>query len=133
MKNNTNYTINFVEETIEITKKFAKAAQVINSTEYRDLLKLKNDFKDYRVVIREIKKNDSKKVYKGLTIEEMKRFIAMNNSGDMVAFEQAITLAKKRQGSYAVIKKWFLNRYKDAYEREIESILDDAIEHDDAA
>ena len=51
----------------------------------------------------------------------------------MMAFEQAIILAKKRQGSYAVIKKWFLNRYKDAYEREIESILDDVVEQVEVA
>ena len=31
-------------------------------------------------------------------------------------------IAEGKQGKYAVIKKWFLNNYKEAYEKEIENL-----------
>lgn len=33
-----NYNVNYVDNTIEMTKKFAKAAGVLNTPEYKDLL-----------------------------------------------------------------------------------------------
>ena len=121
MKNTTaNYTINAATKEIIITKKFEKAANVINSNEYKALVTLMRDFPDFDIKVREIKKNTSKKTYSGLTIEEMRRFIAARSEKEVFLFEKVVTIAKHKKGSYAVTKKWFLNHYKDEYAKELE-------------
>ena len=54
MKNTTNYTINAAAKEIIITKKFEKAANVIGSNEYKDLVtlideKYSDDFTDIKL------------------------------------------------------------------------------------
>ena len=121
MKNNTtNYTINASKKEIIITKKFEKEANVIGSAAYRELVTLMNDFSNFDIRVKEIKKNVNKKTYNGLTIEEMKRFVKTQSEEESILFERVIMTAKKRSGSYAITKKWFLNKYKEAYEKELE-------------
>lgn len=123
MKNTTaNYTINAATKEIIITKKFEKAANVINSNEYKDLVTLMKDFPDFKIKVREIKKNTNKKTYNGLTIDEMKRFISTRSQEESALFEKVVEIAKHRKGTYAITKKWFLNKYKEAYDKELEAL-----------
>ena len=123
MKNNTtNYTINAAKKEIIITKKFEKEANVIGSVAYRELVILMNDFPNFDIRVKEIKKSTSKKTYNGLTIEEMKRFIGTQSEEEVILFERVIAIAKHKKGSYAITKKWFLNKYKEAYEKELEAL-----------
>ena len=123
MKNNTtNYTINAAKKEIIITKKFEKEANVIGSVAYRELVILMNDFPNFDIRVKEIKKSTSKKTYNGLTIEEMKRFIGTQSEEEVILFERVIAIANHKKGSYAITKKWFLNKYKEAYEKELEAL-----------
>ena len=123
MKNNTtNYTINAAKKEIIITKKFEKEANVIGSVAYRELVILMNDFPNFDIRGKEIKKSTSKKTYNGLTIEEMKRFIGTQSEEEVILFERVVAIAKHKKGSYAITKKWFLNKYKEAYEKELEAL-----------
>ena len=123
MKNNTtNYTINAAKKEIIITKKFEKEANVIGSVAYRELVILMNDFPNFDIRVKEIKKSTSKKTYNGLTIEEMKRFIGTQSEEEVILFERVAAIAKHKKGSYAITKKWFLNKYKEAYEKELEAL-----------
>ena len=122
MKNTTNYTINAAAKEIIITKKFEKAANIIGSNEYKALVTLMKDFPDFDIKVREIKKNKSKKTYSGLTIEEMRRFIGSRSEEEVFLFEKVVTIAKHKKGSYAITKKWFLNKYKEAYDKELEAL-----------
>ena len=123
MKNTTaNYTINAAKKEIIITKKFEKAANVIGSNEYKDLVTLMKDFADFKIKVKEIKKKANKKTYNGLTIEEMKRFISTRTNEEILLFEKVVTIAKHKKGSYAITKKWFLNKYKEAYDMELEAL-----------
>lgn len=123
MKNTTtNYTINAATKEIIITKKFEKATNIIGSNEYKALVTLMRDFPDFDIKVREIKKNTSKKTYSGLTIEEMRRFIGTRSEQEVFLFEKVVTIAKHKKGSYAITKKWFLNKYKEAYEKELETL-----------
>ena len=63
MKNTTNYTINAAAKEIIITKKFEKAANVIGSNEYKDLVTLMRDFPEFNIKVKEIKKKANKKTY----------------------------------------------------------------------
>lgn len=120
MKNKTtNYTIKMAAKEIEISRRFEKAANVIGSNEYNTLITLMNDFPQFKVTVKEIKKNKNKKSYKGLTISEMEKFVSRKSDEDLERFQKALAIAKGRQGTYALIKKWFLDRYKEEYANEL--------------
>ena len=57
-----------------------------------------------------------------VSVKEMKRFISTRDEKEVVLFERVCEIAENKQGKYAVIKKWFLNNYKDEYEKEIENL-----------
>lgn len=122
MKNNTNFKINVAAGTIEMTKKVEKEIQNIGSPIYNEFVQLRKDFPDFKMVVKTIKKNEEKESYKGLTIKEMERFVATQGEQAEAHFEKVQELAKARKGSYAIIKKWFLDNYKEAYSKEIEQI-----------
>ena len=117
------YVLNLVEGKIVITRRFEKKAMVYGSDEYTILTGLRKDFPEFKIEIKEIKKNDNKKSYEGLTIEEMKRFVSTRSEEEKEALERVIKLADdKKKSKYGKIKKWFLDNYKDIYVPEIETI-----------
>ena len=123
MKNNTtNYTIKATQKEIIITKKFEKAANIIGSSAYNELVRLMKDFSSLAIRVKEVDKGDKKKTYKGLTIEEMRRFVSTQSEEEVILFERVIAIANHKKGSYAITKKWFLNKYKEAYEKELEAL-----------
>lgn len=122
MSKNTNYTINFETEEIIITKKFGKAASQIGTPEFKVMQQLRNEFKGFSFVYKTIEKKENKKSYKGLSIDEMKRFISNRTDKEIQTFEKVLALASNRQGKYAIVKKWFLDNYKEDYAKEIEKI-----------
>ena len=77
-----NCNINYITNTIELTKKFAKAAGVLNSPEYNELLAIRRDYPTLPIVIREIKRKAGKKTYKNLTIAKMREYIATQADAD---------------------------------------------------
>ena len=52
----------------------------------------------------------------------MKRFISNRTDEEMEMFNKVLALASNRQGKYAIVKKWFLDNYKEDYATEIEKI-----------
>ena len=109
-----NISINYINNTIEMTKKFAKAAGVLNSPEYKELLEIRRDYPNLPIVIREIKKKAGKKSYKNLTFQRMRDFIIDWEGKDSEAvkqFDKVVAISKVQAGPYAYVKKWFLDRY----------------------
>ena len=124
MKKNHGYEINYIENTIIVTKSFLKKAGTIGSKEYNELAKVRRDFPDFRIQQREITKKQGKKTYGKLTYKVMGEFIAAqeeeNAPAILAEFERVQALSKIQAGSYAYVKTWFLNRYKDVFEQEEE-------------
>lgn len=118
----TGYEFDYTNKKIIITKVFSKKSNVYGSDEYKVLVGLRNDFPDFQIEIKEIKKKDNKKAYKGLNIEEMKRFISTRSKEEYAAFEKVLKIAEGKKGKYAIVKKWFLDNYKELYVPEIETI-----------
>ena len=119
MRRSTDYEVNFLNSTITITKKFAKAASVLNSSEYNTLMQLRKDNPDFRIELREIKKKEGKKAYRNLTFEVMEEFIILidgKNSINLEVFKKVKAQAKLQPSPYAYTKKWFLDHYKAAME-----------------
>lgn len=120
MNKNTNYTINFEAEEIIITKKFGKAASQIGTPEFKVMQQLRKEFAGFSFVYRTIEKKENKKSYKGLSIDEMERFLSNREKEELEMFKKVVAVAANRQGKYAIVKKWFLDHYKEAYSKEVE-------------
>ncbi len=122
MTKSTGYTINFETGEIIITKKFGKAASKIGTPEFKDLQQLRKEFSEFKIVYKTIEKKENKKSYKGLSIDEMTRFLSNKPEEEQRLFEKVLIVAENRQGKYAIVKKWFLDNYKDAYSKEIAAL-----------
>lgn len=122
MRKSNKITFNHTTKEIIITKAFLAEANTIGSNAYNELLKIRKDFPDYTIKTKVITKNVSKKSYKGLTVNEMKRFLVTVGEADVELFEKVCAIAEGKQGKYAIIKKWFLNNYQEAYDKELENI-----------
>ena len=128
MKKNHGYEINYVESTIIVTKSFLKKAGTIGSKEYTELAQVRRDFPEFTIKQREITKKQGKKTYGKLTYKVMAEFIEAQEEEKAPAilaeFERVQALSKIQAGSYAYVKTWFLNRYKDVFEQEEEACED---------
>ena len=117
MKKSNGYKIEYATKVIIITRKFAKAAGVLGSPEFKIMQQLRAEFPDFDFQYKTIEKNDSKNTYKNLTVDEMKKYLATREDSKVTLseFEKVRKLTENKQGKYALIKKWFLGRYKNDY------------------
>ena len=100
------------ENTIVLTKAFAKLAYTPGTAEFRYLAELHKAFPDFPIAQRTAKPNDEKEKHNGLTIKWMTDFI--KNYKDEVAvaeFEEVKKFYKSLPGYYGKVKGWFLNKY----------------------
>lgn len=115
----TGYTINYEAKQIIITKKFGKAASQLDTPEFKVMQQLRKECDGFDIVYKPIKKKENKKSYKGLSIDEMTRFLSNRSEQEQEMFKKVLVIAANKQGKYAVVKKWFLDRYKEAYSEEL--------------
>lgn len=121
----TNLTINNKARTIEMTKKFEKAASRFGSDEYKMLQEARKDYPAYKVVTKTSSaKSKGKDTYKGLTYGYMEKYIEAHddeNKTTMSEFKALRGIAdnnnKEEAGiitearSYKEIKVWFLAKF----------------------
>lgn len=109
-----NYSINYENSKIIVTKAFLKEAGIYNSAAYNTLKAIRADFPDFKVEQKEIKKNKSKKTYGKLTYDRMKKYIQLVDAGKpeiLEAFNKVTKEAKYMNSPYAFTKKWFFEQY----------------------
>lgn len=114
----TNLTINNKARTIEMTKKFEKAASRFGSDEYKMLQEARKDYPTYKVAVK-TSTAKSKESFKGLTYEYMKKYIAAHdeNKSIMAEFEMLRAISDEAEAalaetsSYGEIKKWFFEKF----------------------
>lgn len=100
-------------------KTFAKLSSNVRNEEYDMLQKVRADYPNYTVTVRQIKKNPNKESYKGLTYAYMKNYINFvetteeNRAAALAEFEQLrlISACHSNSKRYPVIKNWFLEKY----------------------
>lgn len=119
MNKNQNYTINFAAGEITITKKFGKAASQMGTPEFDLMQQLRKEFAGFKFAYKSIEKRSNKQSYKGLSIDEMSRFLSNRTEEEQQMFKKVLAIAANRQGKYAIVKKWFLDNYKEAYVEEL--------------
>lgn len=122
MKNANNYTIDIMNSTIILSKAFYKrATSNVNNPEYTELKTLMTDYHDYKIQLREIKKNPSKKTNRNLTYGNMKKYINEIAKADLDEFEKVKNTSCVFPSPYAYVKEWFINKYP-AYENGLEQL-----------
>ena len=124
MTKNTQYEIDFINAKIILTKKFAKAASILNTPEYTTLMQMRRENPDFTIELREIKKKEGKKSYRNLTYEHMEAYIITREGKDSATYKEYLNVKKLAQiqaGPYAYVKSWFLKKYKDEFAKEEET------------
>ena len=111
------------ESAIEMNKIFAKMVENPFSEEYAFLQKIRQDYPQYKVRIREIKKNPNKECWKGLTYAYMRDYIILHSTQEEEAaavaeFNEMLLISRchSKANRYPAIKKWFLAKYPEVAE-----------------
>ena len=111
------------ESAIEMNKTFAKMVENPFSEEYAFLQKIRQDYPQYKVRVREIKKNPMKETYAGLTYQYMEDYIILHTAPEdeaeaLAEFNELRLISKchSKAHRYPTIKKWFLAKYPEVAE-----------------
>lgn len=113
-------TINMKNRTIEMTKKFAKAAAKFGTDEYRQLQEARRDYPYFKVVTVSHKTSAKKDSYKGLTYAYMEKYIETHDDDEKSIMAEYLMLrglseeaqeALAEPCSYQGIKDWFLKKF----------------------
>ena len=114
MSMNRGYEVNHIKGIIIVSKKFLKAAGILNSAEYNILRQLRLHNPEYKIAPRDIRKKEGKKTYRNLNFKNMEMYISETcgkDSAEMAEFESVKELAKIQPGPYAYVKTWFLKKF----------------------
>jgi len=114
-------TVNAMNRTIELTKKFAAAASIYGTEAYKELQEVRRDYPTYKVIIAARKSsNTDSSSFKGLTYEYMETYIASHDDEEQSIMREYLDLRGESDDaedafaeslSYQEIKDWFLDTY----------------------
>lgn len=109
MKKNV-FVIDFVAGEIKGSKSALKKAGNPKSDEYKELTAKMAAHPTFTVAEKE--SNENKNTYKGMNFQMMRNFISVQPNADelMAEFDRAMEIA---DGKYPLVKKWFLDTFKD--------------------
>lgn len=109
--------IDFITNTIIITKAFRDAACEVDSEEYAKLSLVQQAHPEMRVVLRSVRTGNRTNDNKGLTYRYMRKFISLMDPENLAAFEQTIlyyeSMYMENATVYQYVKDWFLETYPD--------------------
>ena len=110
--------IDFAKNEIIMSRSFEKCASIAGSEEYRRLQLVRQDYPNFSVVRRSIKKAPTKETYAGLTYTYMEAYIASHDNADanMKVYGELRLIGACHKVSYPTIKKWFLETYPEIVE-----------------
>lgn len=94
---------------------FDQNRRIVGSDEYNLLQRAKTDYQGYTLVLRHIKTNPEKQVYKNLTYEYMREYITRhdNSTARLKEFEEMVLRSKCHAIKYPKVKEWFLAAYRE--------------------
>ena len=100
-----NISINFKNNSIELTNAFAKKASIIGSEAYRELKDVKSEYPNYKIVVLNPRSNKSQ--IKGITLELMRKYAERKNDG----FINELNSLVENKTSFFEIKQEFIKKY----------------------
>ena len=118
---NRDAKVNFNNNTIEITKAFAKKAANPMSAEFKELMELRNNLEGFEVVVKASVKRTKKDTLKGLNYDFMRQYIERHDDEDKSKMAQFKRITVKNEDNlstkkYGEVKKWFLEQYPEICE-----------------
>ena len=92
---------------------FDRNRRIVGSNEYNLLQRAKKENPQYSVILRHIKTNPEKKIYKHLTYAYMREYIIRHTHSieRLAEFEEMRLRSKCRAIKYPKVKEWFLAAY----------------------
>ena len=110
---NKQIVVKFKECEIVLGADFSKKARVPGSPEYRQLKSVRQDFPDFAIVVRTIRKAVRKEAYKGLDYNFMEKYIAGHDPDGNIrkVYDEKRLLAECHSIRFPHIKAWFLRTY----------------------
>ena len=116
MKKTTAPSIDFANNTIILTKAYAKLAYTPNTKEFRELSAILKAYPRLTVAMRTASKNENKEKFTDLSVSRMERFIkCFKDEKALKEFYNAKDFYTGTAGYYGKMKKWFLDKYKEEY------------------
>ena len=114
--------INRQKKTITVTKEFMILAGQFDTQEFEILNELQQNHPGYDIQIRTITRNPNKRDYGDLTYDNMRNYIKGTESPEtlddaLAEFEAVQKIAKTMRGTYALVKKWFLDKYGEDFKK----------------
>ena len=115
--------MNHIEKTITMTKKFYKAASILNTPEYVELMTILKEHPDYKMIIREIAKATDKKSYRNLNYENIAKFLSGFAKDEderekyLTELEVIKQMSKIQPSPYSYVKAWFFENYGEEYNK----------------
>ena len=115
-------TIDRQKKTITVTKEFMILAGQFDTQEFEILNELQQNHPGYEIQIRTIAHNPNKRAYGELTYKAMRDYITGHESDEtradtLAEFEAVQKVAKTMRGTYALVKKWFLDKYGEDFKK----------------
>ena len=109
------YSVNHMTRSIILTHKFAKAASIPGTDEYKIFLSLRRDNPEYEVLQRTIAKKEGKR--KPPSYKQMIKYITCVENSDfyMARFEAMRAEAESKNGTYLRILRWFRATFPNFY------------------
>ena len=113
-------TINFRSNSIEMTKKFAKAAARFGSDEYKQLQEARKDYPTFKIVTVSRNTTGKRETYKGLTYEYMEMYIQKHDDEQKSIMAEYLMLRGKTDEAkealaesctYLEMRAWFLTKF----------------------
>jgi len=105
------YTVDFVNGVVTLTAAFTKAAQNPNSSEYKTLKKLRNDYPDMIIARRAGAKH--KTSVRQLRYDKMVKYLSCqpNATQLLLDFNSVRDFSTSQPKPYEYVKQWFFSRF----------------------
>lgn len=107
----TNYKMDFITNTLTITKDFEKKAMNVNSVEYQTLKQLRMDFPSLRIVKKSAPKRKSSLARP--TYDKMVKFLSCqaNSAVLLKEFTEVREYSKAHENPYQFVREWFFANF----------------------
>lgn len=110
-----NYKIDFVANTLTITKAFEDAASNPYSEEYKLFQQIRADFPGIQIVRKTRRPSKTARTNKNLTYANMEKYMSVfENAAELLTqFEIVKTCSQKESNPYQYVKSWFEAQFPD--------------------
>ena len=121
--NMNSYKIDFINNTMTITKSFERAANNPYSEEYKLVQKIRADFPTIQLVLKAFTAVKQPNPYKGLTYAVMEQYIHSAGTDDLMReFEMVRERSMIASNPYLLVRNWFIQRFPEYMEQHNETM-----------